>query len=440
MKLRHILNRAFVLWALAVFAAPLARAQSQTLVSGTVTDPNGVNYAGAKISAALQPAGAASPCVIVGGNCVPISGTAGPVTLDSTGTFSMNVYPNASILCGGKTCTTTWLFSVTISPGVLPPWGTGPQSFSVSETISGSTQNISTDLNAAAPALTSGFTPSGGCSITGIAPTSVLFVNSANKCAGDATNFNWDDTNFVLNIPSGGVVATFFADVSIPNPLATQDVFNLNEGSGLGWYNQGLSQRAHLTTTDMNALQWANIASASPFNLAMFSIAAGTPTPGHLVVVAAAGTGEGAIADGGPVPTQAPAIQSTARTTLATNISPTGSTPTTVVSHTVTMPASGCPCRVIAQYTVYLATNNWTGTTWVTDGTNIFASGQTTGVGTNTTAISASEVSQTTYANSATPTFTLTFEDNGSGGTINAAAAQGSATNTFLTLTVLTSN
>lgn len=142
---------------------------------------------------------------------------------------------------------------------------------------------------------------------------------------------------------------------------------------------------------------------------------------------------------GGAV-TATPSIQSTSRTTLASNISPTGSTATTVVSKQITMPSSGCPCRVIAEYTVYLATNNWTGATWVTDGTNIFASGQTTGVGTNTTSISASEVSQTTYANSATPTFTLTFEDNGSGGTINAAPIIGSGTNTFLTLTVLTSN
>lgn len=437
MKPRSVFGKAFVFLALASFAVPLVRAQSQTLVSGTVTDPNGVNYASAKITAQLQPAGAASPCVIVSGNCVPISGTAGPATLDSTGTFSMNVYPNASILCGGKTCTTTWLFSVTISPGVLPPWGTGPQSFSASETVSGSTQNISSDLNAVAPALTSGITPAGGCSIAGIAPTSVLFINSSNKCAGNAASFSWNNTNSVLDIPSGGLVASFFGDVQIPNPLTTVDVINLNLTSSIGWYDQGLSRRAFLGSTTLIDLQWSNPFAGSPFNIAMFSQAAGTPTPGHLVVI---GSGDAVIADGGPVPTQAPAIQSTVRTTLATNISPSGSTPTTVVSHTVTMPTSGCPCRVNAQYTVYLATNNWTGTAWVTDGTNIFASGQTTGVGTNTTAISASEVSQTTYANNATPTFTLTFEMNGTGGTINAAAAQGSATHTFLTLTVLTSN
>ena len=142
-------------------AAPRARAQSQTAVTATITDPNGIAYAGGTVKAQLVPAGGPAPCVVIGGNCVAIPGTAGPAPLDSTGKFVVNLYPNGSITPSG----TSWLFTVCINPGVLPPWGTGQQCFNVTETISGSSQNITADMDAAAPALIVGTNSSGSTSI-----------------------------------------------------------------------------------------------------------------------------------------------------------------------------------------------------------------------------------------------------------------------------------
>lgn len=763
MKLRSI----FFLLILAAITAPRARAQSQTLVSATVTDPNGVPYAGAKVTASLQPAGTASPCVVVSGNCVPIPGTVGPATLDATGTFSMNVYPNSSILCGGQSCVTTWQFSVVISPGVLPPWGTGPQSFSINETVSGATQSLSAAMDAVAPDLTIAFSNGQGIpTVTNVAnygtfantqvsPNVGVFNNGTQYIAyaplsanlfsqadvgktmwvtdasqgntalpqGTIVSVTVSGSNQVITTttltgqsqcnPMGGCVAVWGNDDTpaftaaataantiggtlyipcgtymltapaldengitgfsiqgqnlncvtlIPSPQITPNGndaiavnftsisgkwvtgFQVNGEGGLFpstnpiiQFNQGRSLSVsdiqlidaatngteqfavigidHSTFTNITSRDPAQVGGAglgsgdmcyfnSSANLTVVSILCsnsvgqnsanlrvvnfepedlgdgiqfvggiidecgesttgedgalsacaiitnsvhvsfsgtilwssnnggspglsvdgtsevnldngvsvgpfgtecgdgitiasggilrmehtnvrsfesgscgtyginnggtlyyeggnnitstggssqltgnvpifgttqiGSVTPGHLAVWGSGLFGQ--LADGGAVPSSNVAIQSTARTTLASDISLSANTATTVVTDTVTMPSSGCPCRVLAQYTIYLATNNWTGTSWLTDGTNIFASGQTTGVGTNVTAISASEVSQTTYANSATPTFTLTFQDNGSGGDVKAAAAQGSATNTYLTLTVLTSN
>ncbi|HWE00675.1 MAG TPA: hypothetical protein VG345_16605 [Bryobacteraceae bacterium] len=47
-----------------------------------------------------------------------------------------------------------WAFTVAIAPGVIPPWGTGPQSFVSNITIAGASQSVSATLTAAAPALT----------------------------------------------------------------------------------------------------------------------------------------------------------------------------------------------------------------------------------------------------------------------------------------------
>src|ERR1700722_11829788 len=57
-----------------------------TTVTATVTDPNGIPYAGGTMSAVLVP-GAAGGYTL---NGAPYSGCVGPATLDSTGKFTAN--------------------------------------------------------------------------------------------------------------------------------------------------------------------------------------------------------------------------------------------------------------------------------------------------------------------------------------------------------------
>ena len=171
-KIRYILFLAALLC-----AGRPARAQcNYTTVTGTVTDANGVPYAFAQVSADLVPAPPGQP--ICGGQ--PFSGHIGPVTSNSSGAFQILVPPSASI----TPATTHWQFTVGISPGVAPPFGTGPQSFSVSGiTISGSTQSLTSTLSTAAPALT---VPFGGG--TNILPLNNTFTGTNGFQAITATS------------------------------------------------------------------------------------------------------------------------------------------------------------------------------------------------------------------------------------------------------------
>jgi hypothetical protein len=159
--MRKILSFALVLAGAFLFALLLpesARAQFTT-VTATVTDPNGIPYAGATMTALLVPASSGGYTL----NNKPYSGQIGPVTLDSTGKFSQN-FGDVTLITPASA---QW--QITIDSGlatIQPPLGTGPQSFtftSTGTTISGSSVvNISASLNALAPKLTNFITPNGG--------------------------------------------------------------------------------------------------------------------------------------------------------------------------------------------------------------------------------------------------------------------------------------
>lgn len=140
------------------FFASSAFAQ-KTVVSGTVTDTSGLPYSGASLTATLStPAGTLG--AYLGG--AQIAGTVGPVSLDSTGSFLLNLADNTQIRCANAqgqlvTCVpqTTWNFAVTLSPGVGPPLGKGPQTCNVAAlTISGPSQSVTSSFNAC-PAISS---------------------------------------------------------------------------------------------------------------------------------------------------------------------------------------------------------------------------------------------------------------------------------------------
>jgi hypothetical protein len=162
---------------LAVLAAfsPAARAQcTTTIVSGTVTDPNGIPYAFGSVTISLVPAPPGTPLC----NGVPFSSPIGPPTqLSSTGSFSLTVPANSAISPGG----TQWLFAINESPGVAPPLGVGPVAFSVKITVTATgTQSVSAALTAAAPALIVPLSGSGG--------GATLQTNSVNNASQSLLN------------------------------------------------------------------------------------------------------------------------------------------------------------------------------------------------------------------------------------------------------------
>lgn len=141
--------------------APLARAQNFTVVTATVTDPNGIPYSFGTVSAVLIPS-SSGPWRL---NGQPYSGQLVNTPLDVNGTFTARMGSNAAITPSG----TQWLFTVN-EIGILPPLGTGAQSFTATITISGTSQDISSTLNALAPKLTNLTGAGGSISLTGSSP------------------------------------------------------------------------------------------------------------------------------------------------------------------------------------------------------------------------------------------------------------------------------
>jgi hypothetical protein len=156
-----------LLFGLALLLYPSVAWAQFDLVTGTVTDPNGIPYSNATVRAQLAIAGAVvngQPTVTNPSQAQCISAGLGnaPCQMPFQGTQSFSLDVNGNIPNGGISLAnnpsvtpagTQWLFSVTISPGITPPAGTGPQSFSVAVTISTNPQNIGAALTAAAPKL-----------------------------------------------------------------------------------------------------------------------------------------------------------------------------------------------------------------------------------------------------------------------------------------------
>lgn len=135
---------------LILLCAPSVFAQFTT-VTATVTDPNGIPYAGAVMNAVLVPSTGGG--YTLGGQ--PYSGRIGPVTLDSSGSFTVN-FGDVTLISPGSP---QWQITIDSAAATIgPSLGTGPQSFtytSTGTTISGSSPvSLTNSLNSLAHKLT----------------------------------------------------------------------------------------------------------------------------------------------------------------------------------------------------------------------------------------------------------------------------------------------
>lgn len=167
----------FIILLLFLFLCGGVLAAQFTTVTGTVLDPHSVPYSLGTISPTLVvPAGAGAPTL----NGFAYSPPTQPVGLNSVGTFIFNVADSAVLLPAG----TKWNFTVCSAAGsVSPSVGTGPQCFTLAApiTITGASQDISTQLNAVALALTIPIGTGSGCSPVGL---NSLQYNNAGNCGG----------------------------------------------------------------------------------------------------------------------------------------------------------------------------------------------------------------------------------------------------------------
>lgn len=149
-----------------------ARAQFTT-VTATVQDPNGIPYAGAVLNAVLVP-GASGGYRLSG---QPYSGQIGPVTLDSSGSFTVN-FGDVTLITPGSP---QWKITISSAAATIGlPLGTGPQQFTFTSsgtTISGSSPvSLTTSLNALAPKLTNFAAGSGTGTVTSVSCGNLINV------------------------------------------------------------------------------------------------------------------------------------------------------------------------------------------------------------------------------------------------------------------------
>lgn len=137
------------------------------------------------------------------------------------------------------------------------------------------------------------------------------------------------------------------------------------------------------------------------------------------------------------------AIQVYSVTTESSDTPLTGSSVATVITHAVTMPTTGCPCRVRANWAQYITTSGSAvvAEAWVSDATNNFAEAEWPVDVNNGPSGTGAGLSPVTYANSAVVTFTLKIVVDGSSVTARAAPFHAfGARNSRLELAVISSN
>lgn len=190
-----------------------------TAVSGTVTDLSGLPYAGGQLKAQLVLAGASvtgQPVVTINNNAqcaaagqgsapckVPFQGTAGPLQLDPTGSFNLALQDNTQVTPSG----TQWLFSITTN-GAPQPLGTGPQACTLTLTISGASQNITSNGLNSCPALSSGNLNSLDTTGTTLSPTCgkavapCIQIPAGGGCIANASTTNNSPTVTFTTFPT----------------------------------------------------------------------------------------------------------------------------------------------------------------------------------------------------------------------------------------------
>lgn len=198
-----MVRKLFQLAVLCLLAVPAFAQQTQTKVTGTITDPNSVPYYPATVLACLTPptqnptvAGAAISTNPGVPYCV------GPAQTGTDGTFQIPLYANSVIQCNNVACSTQWQFTVTAT-GTAPPAGKGAQNFQVVTTITNLTaQDVTGTLSAAAPVLLN--SGGGGGSVGPGTPTNVgcfSVPTNLGDCSDPIT-----DSGGVVTIPADLIV------------------------------------------------------------------------------------------------------------------------------------------------------------------------------------------------------------------------------------------
>lgn len=228
-----------------IFSSIAAIAQITT-VSGTITDPNGLPYAYALLTATLNING--TPML----SALPYSPPTQPTGLSSSGSFTIGLADNTLLSPGGS----HWNFLVCSSQGTVAlAFGKGPVCFTVlNVTISGASQSLTSTLTAAAVALTANF---GSNSLSGSGTTGTIALWTGSTSLGNSqltstTNASiagggYLNDAYSLWIPQIEYSGNAFALGAAACPLAICAPFQIsNKFDNVTGYLSGTNQNAGL--------------------------------------------------------------------------------------------------------------------------------------------------------------------------------------------------
>ena len=412
-----------------------AAAQQLTAVTGTITDPNTLPYSGATLQAVLITAGGASPTLTPCTNNVAgcaIQQQSPAVTLSPTGTFSLSLWANGSILPAGSTY--TFILS---TRGVPPPFGFGPLSFQVTGvTISGASQNVSATISGAAPAQTfafSGGTGSFGALGGGTNNSATMICGTGCSLAPGgtgtltATGFATVPTNCGAGVMAIGILANGNATGCFSNAPTASALNATPTNCGAGVMAIGILANGNATGCFTTAPTASALAS-TPTNCGAGVMAIGilangnatgcfsnAPTASALQVTPTnCGPGNAAIgvqANGNATGCFTPPGFSALQTVGITSTSISNTTATLLATVTVAQPSSTCTWRIFANYAFGAGggSNQSHVSAALWDGTNSYLpsdNGSSNGSSGGYSQLSASGQSSVTYS-SATSSVTL---------------------------------
>jgi hypothetical protein len=192
-------------------------------ISGNVTDPNGIPYAGGTIVPILNVGG--SPVLLGGGG--PYVPPIGPFGLDNLGNFSFQLAANNQITPANS----TWSFQISSAQGTVPiAFG----KTSVTFTVANLTLNASTNITSSIAAVVQNLTYSAGGG--GGAATALNFSGTVTPIAAPAPTtagqvLEWNGSAWVAaTVPTGtgtvtnvssGNIATARINVTVATPTTT---------------------------------------------------------------------------------------------------------------------------------------------------------------------------------------------------------------------------
>lgn len=296
-----------------------------------------------------------------------------------------------------------------------------------------------------------------GVTVTGTPSNGALLQATSSSAASWASPSGLQ--SFYTNSASPGTAINLIAKLAgAPSVVQTAAITDTGGAVGICLINCTTSGLAGITTTGQASCVFDGVTTAGDYVQISATVAgdchdAGNAYPssgqvlGRVLSTNGAGGTYNMTLFGTEIKGSTPAVTVNpfSSTTLVGDVSVSATTQTDVMNRSITMPASGCPCRVLLSYSLYVTTaSSGVGySAWVNDGTVNMAgtnAGQSNGTSGGLASLSYGGYTTVTYANGANVTFTLRTEGDHTYTVRAASQVAGSAPNSSFQVSAVSSN